>query len=159
MVLHNYQNLIVMTSNIIYTVAFCGGFKCPHKIHLITQWTPPPLLFTPSAFPVNSPHPCKKICNICSFDGSPLVSQVVIYLWKNVSGKMLIQFFANLISIFLIIPAILGIVSSFLDYYFSYYISRIVITFLRNLKSSAFFKNDSQIIFTFLWCFCRMPMT
>ena len=38
MVLQNYQNLIEMTSNIIYIVAFGVGFKCPRKIHLNTQW-------------------------------------------------------------------------------------------------------------------------
>ena len=38
MVLQNYQNLIEMTSNIIYIVAFGVGSKCPHKIHLNTQW-------------------------------------------------------------------------------------------------------------------------
>ena len=38
MVHQNYQNLIEMTSNIIYIVAFGVGFKCPHKIHLNTQW-------------------------------------------------------------------------------------------------------------------------
>ena len=37
MVLQNYQNLIEMTSNIIYIVAFGVGFKCPRKIHLNTQ--------------------------------------------------------------------------------------------------------------------------
>ena len=37
MVLQNYQNLIEMTSNIIYIVSFGGGFKCPRKIHLITH--------------------------------------------------------------------------------------------------------------------------
>ena len=37
MVLQNYQNLIKMTSNIIYIVAFGVGSKCPHKIHLNTQ--------------------------------------------------------------------------------------------------------------------------
>ena len=26
-----------MTSNMIYTAALGGGFKCPRKIHLITQ--------------------------------------------------------------------------------------------------------------------------
>ena len=31
-----------MTSNMIYIVAFGGGFKCPRKIHLNTQC--PPLL-------------------------------------------------------------------------------------------------------------------
>jgi hypothetical protein len=38
MVLQNYQNLIEMTSNIIYIVAYGVGFKCPRKIHLKTQW-------------------------------------------------------------------------------------------------------------------------
>ena len=38
MVLQNYQNLIEMTSNMIYIVAFCSGSKCPSKIHLNTQW-------------------------------------------------------------------------------------------------------------------------
>ena len=42
MVLQNYQNFIEMTSNMIYTVAFGGGLKCPHKIHLNTQWPPSP---------------------------------------------------------------------------------------------------------------------
>ena len=37
MVLQNYQNLIEMTSNIIYIVALAVGLKCPHKIHLNTQ--------------------------------------------------------------------------------------------------------------------------
>ena len=45
MVLQNYQNLIEMTSNIIYIVAYGVGFKCPRKIHLKTQ-CPPPLLAT-----------------------------------------------------------------------------------------------------------------
>ena len=40
MVLQNYQNLIEMTSNIIYIVAFGVGFKCPRKIHLNTQCLP-----------------------------------------------------------------------------------------------------------------------
>ena len=38
MVLQNYQNFIEMTSNLIYTVAFGSGLKCPRKIHLNTQW-------------------------------------------------------------------------------------------------------------------------
>jgi hypothetical protein len=38
MVLQNYQNFIEITSNMIYTVAFGGGLKCPCKIHLNTQW-------------------------------------------------------------------------------------------------------------------------
>ena len=38
MVLQNYQNFIEMTSNMIYIVALGGGFKCPRKIHLNTQW-------------------------------------------------------------------------------------------------------------------------
>jgi hypothetical protein len=38
MVLQNYQNLIEMTSNMIYIVALGGGFKCPRKIHLNPQW-------------------------------------------------------------------------------------------------------------------------
>ena len=38
MVLQNYQNFIEMTSNMIYIVAFGGGLKFPHKIHLNTQW-------------------------------------------------------------------------------------------------------------------------
>ena len=42
MVLLNYQNFIEMTSNIIYVVAFSGGLKCLHKIHLTTQCPPPP---------------------------------------------------------------------------------------------------------------------
>ena len=37
MVIQNYQNLIEMTSNMIYIVALGGGFKCPRKIHLNTQ--------------------------------------------------------------------------------------------------------------------------
>ena len=37
MVLQNYQNLVEMISNMIYTVAFGGGFKCLCKIHLNTQ--------------------------------------------------------------------------------------------------------------------------
>ena len=39
MVLQNYQNLIEMTSNMIYIVALGVGFKCPRKIHLNTQCT------------------------------------------------------------------------------------------------------------------------
>ena len=38
MVLQNYQNFIEMTSNMNYIVALVGGFKCPRKIHLNTQW-------------------------------------------------------------------------------------------------------------------------
>ena len=38
MVLQNYQNLIEMTSNMIYIVALGVGLKCPRKIHLNTQW-------------------------------------------------------------------------------------------------------------------------
>ena len=38
MVLQNYQNFIEMTSNMIYIVALGVGLKCPHKIHLNTQW-------------------------------------------------------------------------------------------------------------------------
>ena len=38
MVFQNYQNLIEMNSNIIDTVAFGVGIKCPRKIHLNTQW-------------------------------------------------------------------------------------------------------------------------
>jgi hypothetical protein len=38
MVLQNYQNFIEMTSNMIYIIALGGGFKCPRKIHLNTQW-------------------------------------------------------------------------------------------------------------------------
>ena len=38
MVLQNYQNFIKMTSIMIYVVAFGGGLKFPHKIHLNTQW-------------------------------------------------------------------------------------------------------------------------
>jgi hypothetical protein len=37
MVLHNYQNLIEMTSNIIDIAAFGVGFKCPRKTPLNTQ--------------------------------------------------------------------------------------------------------------------------
>ena len=40
MVLQNYQYLIEMTSNMIYIVAFGGGFKCPRKIHLNTHCPP-----------------------------------------------------------------------------------------------------------------------
>ena len=36
-VLQNYQNVIEMTSNMIYVVALGGGFKCPRKIHLNTK--------------------------------------------------------------------------------------------------------------------------
>ena len=39
MVLQNYQNVIEMTSNMIYIVAHGIGFKCPHIIHLNTQWS------------------------------------------------------------------------------------------------------------------------
>ena len=35
-VLQNYQNFIEMTSNMIDIVAFGGGLKFPHKIHLNT---------------------------------------------------------------------------------------------------------------------------
>ena len=38
MVLQNYQNFIVLTSNMVYIVAVAVGFKCPNKIHLNTQW-------------------------------------------------------------------------------------------------------------------------
>ena len=38
MVLQKYQNFIEMILNMIYIVAFCGGLKCPRKIHLNTQW-------------------------------------------------------------------------------------------------------------------------
>ena len=38
MVLQNYQKFIVLTSNMIYIVAFGVGLKCPRKIHLKTQW-------------------------------------------------------------------------------------------------------------------------
>ena len=38
MVLQNYQSFIEMTSNMISIVALGGGFKCPHKINLNTQW-------------------------------------------------------------------------------------------------------------------------
>ena len=41
MVLQNYQNLIEMTSNMFYLVAFGVGFKCPRKIHLNTHSAPP----------------------------------------------------------------------------------------------------------------------
>ena len=37
MVLQNYQNLIEVTSNMIYIVAFGVGLKCPRKIHLNKQ--------------------------------------------------------------------------------------------------------------------------
>ena len=43
MVLQNYQNVIEMTSNMIYIVALGGDFKCPRKIHLNTQCPPPRL--------------------------------------------------------------------------------------------------------------------
>ena len=33
-----YQNFIELTPNTFYIVAFCGGLKCPRKIHLNTQW-------------------------------------------------------------------------------------------------------------------------
>ena len=42
MVLKKYQNVIEMTSNMIYIVAFVGGLKCPHKIHLNAQCPTPP---------------------------------------------------------------------------------------------------------------------
>ena len=42
MVLQNYQNLIELTSNMIYIVALGIGLKCPRKIHLNTQCPPPP---------------------------------------------------------------------------------------------------------------------
>ena len=45
MVLQNFQNLIEMTSNIIYIAAFGVGFKCPRKIHLNTQCPAPPSPF------------------------------------------------------------------------------------------------------------------
>ena len=38
MVLENYQKFIKMTSNMIYILALAVGLKCPHKIHLNTQW-------------------------------------------------------------------------------------------------------------------------
>ena len=37
MVLQNYQNVIEMTSNMIYIVALGIGLKCSRKIHLNTQ--------------------------------------------------------------------------------------------------------------------------
>ena len=37
MVLQNYQNLIEMTSNMIYIVVLGVGLKCPRNIHLNTQ--------------------------------------------------------------------------------------------------------------------------
>ena len=37
MVLKNYQILMKITSNTINGVAFCGGWKCPCKIHFNTQ--------------------------------------------------------------------------------------------------------------------------
>ena len=40
-ILQNYQNVTEMTSNMIYIVAFGGGLKYPHKIHLNTQCTAP----------------------------------------------------------------------------------------------------------------------
>ena len=36
--LQNYQNFIEITSNMIYIFALGGGFKCPCKIYLNTQW-------------------------------------------------------------------------------------------------------------------------
>ena len=72
-----------------------------------------PLFFCSFHLPC-MPYPCENICNVCSFDGSPLELLVVLYVGKkNLSGKMLIRFFANLISAFLSILVILGIVSSF----------------------------------------------
>ena len=38
MVLQNYKKIIEMTANMIYIVALGVGLKCPHKIHLNTQW-------------------------------------------------------------------------------------------------------------------------
>ena len=38
MVLQNYKNFIEMASYMIDIVAFGGGFKCPRKINLNTQW-------------------------------------------------------------------------------------------------------------------------
>ena len=38
MVLQNYQTFKEITSIMIYIVAFGVGLKCPHKIHLNTQW-------------------------------------------------------------------------------------------------------------------------
>ena len=38
MVLQNYQRFLEMTSNMTYIVALGGGFKCPRKINLNTQW-------------------------------------------------------------------------------------------------------------------------
>ena len=53
MVLQNYQNLIEMTSNMIYIVALGIGFKCPRKIHLNPQC--PPFMSTgPSSEPLAS---------------------------------------------------------------------------------------------------------
>ena len=48
MVLQNYRILIEMTSNIIDILAFGVGFKCPRKIHLITQC---PVLISEAASP------------------------------------------------------------------------------------------------------------
>ena len=42
MVLQNYQNFTEMASNMMYSVAFGVGLKCPRKIHLNTQCPPPP---------------------------------------------------------------------------------------------------------------------
>ena len=53
MVHQNYQNLIEMTSNIIYIVAFGVGSKCPHKIHLNTQWGGESMTFCPRILNVN----------------------------------------------------------------------------------------------------------
>ena len=51
LVLQKYQNFTGKTSNMIYTVAFGVGLKCPRKICLNTQCPlPPPLpMFGPSA--------------------------------------------------------------------------------------------------------------
>ena len=50
MVLQNYQNVIEMTSNMIYVVAFGVVLKCPRKIHMNTKLVlPPPLTDLPTA--------------------------------------------------------------------------------------------------------------
>ena len=38
MVLQNYQNVIEMTSYMIYIVALGVDLKCPRKVHLNTKW-------------------------------------------------------------------------------------------------------------------------
>ena len=43
MVLQNYQNVIELSSHMIYIVALGVGLKCPRKIHLNTQCPGPPV--------------------------------------------------------------------------------------------------------------------